>query len=161
MWVQGSEPIGKGQPTWPVHMLQIPPSWASYLPFPALSCCWKRVGDHQTRLGFLQPLSLDTEMKPGWACFSWRQLWAGLWLLYRDQHPHEKWLSSAAASIQPDAPWSLPTRLSAAVHTEITSLTMPFLLFLQAAHLAQTGVLTNSVWTGNITSASQWSFNFP
>lgn len=143
MWVQSSEPIGKGQ--------QIPPSWASSLPFPALPCSWKRVGATKPGLGFCNHCHGTKRQS---------QLWAGLWLLYRDQPPHEKWLSSAAASFQADAPWSLQTSLSAALDTEMISLTMPFLLFLQEAHFAQTGVLTNSVWTGNITSASQSSFHF-
>lgn len=152
MWVQSSDPIKKGQPTWPVHMMQIPPSWASYLPFPALPCCWKRVGDHQTRLGFLQVLSWDKEVKS-----------AVSWALTPLQGSASSWeMAFLSCSFLPSrCTWSLQTSLSAALYTEMTSLTMPFLLFLQAAHFAQTGVLTNSVWTGNITSASQSSFHFP
>lgn len=54
---------------------------------------------NQERLGFLQPLSFptDTQIKPELAYLSWRCLWTRLWLLYRDQPPHDKCLPPSAA----------------------------------------------------------------
>lgn len=162
MWVRGSEPTADGQPTQSVNMQQTPLSWASRLLFPALPCCWKRA---RARLGtILEPLTftMDTQMKPGWACLSWRWLWTGLWSSAEINLLTTNAFSQLQLSFsEPDALWSPQTRLSAALHAEMTSLTMPFLLLLQVAHFTQTDVLTSSVWTGKITSASQWPFHFP
>lgn len=72
--------------------------WAA-ISSPPLPLEESRRPPNQERLGFLQPLSFTTEtqMTPGLACLSWRRLWTGLWLTFRDQPPHNKCLPSTAA----------------------------------------------------------------
>lgn len=117
---------------------------------------------NQKRLGFLQLLSfiMDTQMRPGWACPPWRWLWTGLCFLYSIQPPHDTFPQLQLTSSEPDALWSLQTRLVAALHTQMTSLNV-FSPIPPSSTLSKTSVLTSSLWTGKITSASQRSFYFP